>query len=131
MLPQAEYLSADTKYCAGTLLVPKGCQNPAMRRIFEQQPTSLQYVQTHRSVLRRNSVRILPLSLLLVLLLSIIQCTAAMPAVVSLCRQVKDHAHALGNTTLAVLPLRNGLRKLAPTPEYLTPIHAEFLLRYK
>ena len=50
-------------------------------------------------------------------------------AVVSLCRQVRDHAVALGSPKLAVSPLRDGLQKLAPTPEHVTPIHAEFALR--
>lgn len=47
---------------------------------------------------------------------------------VSLCRQVKEHARAIGNTHWAILPLRHGLQKLAPSPEHLTPIHAEYVL---
>lgn len=47
---------------------------------------------------------------------------------VSLCRQVRDHAVALGSPKLAVSPLKDGLQKLAPTPEHVTPIHAEFAL---
>lgn len=47
---------------------------------------------------------------------------------VALCRQVRDHAVALGSPKLAVSPLKDGLQKLAPTPEHVTPIHADFAL---
>ncbi|KAL3139708.1 hypothetical protein ABBQ38_004017 [Trebouxia sp. C0009 RCD-2024] len=45
----------------------------------------------------------------------------------SLCRQIKDHAGALGSPKLAILPLKIGLQKLAPTPEHVTPIHTDFV----
>ena len=50
-------------------------------------------------------------------------------AVVALCRQVRDHAVAVGSPKSAITPLKDGLHKLAPTPEHLTPIHADFALR--
>ncbi|KAL0040703.1 hypothetical protein WJX79_002309 [Trebouxia sp. C0005] len=45
---------------------------------------------------------------------------------VALCRQVRDHAVALRSPKLAVSPLKDGLQKLAPSPEHVTPIHADF-----
>ena len=47
-------------------------------------------------------------------------------AVVALCRLVKQHAMALGQPKAGVAPLRAALAKLCPTPEHLSPVHADF-----
>ena len=45
--------------------------------------------------------------------------------VASLCRRLKDASLALGRPKAALLPLRAALQKLCPTPEHLSPMHAD------
>lgn len=51
---------------------------------------------------------------------------APVPAVASLCRLVKEHAAKLGRPKAGVLPLREAVGKLCPSPDFLCPIHADF-----
>lgn len=46
----------------------------------------------------------------------------------SLCRRFKDLALQFHEPARAILPLKTAVHKLQPSPEYLTPLHAEFLL---
>ncbi|EFJ33217.1 hypothetical protein SELMODRAFT_439255 [Selaginella moellendorffii] len=46
----------------------------------------------------------------------------------SLCRKLREHAMNMHRPIRAVLPLQVAIRKFQPSSEYLTPIHADFLL---
>lgn len=48
-------------------------------------------------------------------------------AVNSICRRVKEQAMHLHEPMRAILPLQSAIRKLQPSSEYLTAIHADFL----
>ena len=48
--------------------------------------------------------------------------------VVSLCRALRECLQSQNQARRAVLPLRMALAKLAPSPESLTPLHAELFL---
>lgn len=45
----------------------------------------------------------------------------------SICRRVKEQAMHLHEPMRAILPLQSAIRKLQPSSEYLTAIHADFL----
>lgn len=45
----------------------------------------------------------------------------------SICRRVKEQAMYLHEPMRAILPLQSAIRKLQPSSEYLTAIHADFL----
>lgn len=44
-----------------------------------------------------------------------------------LCRTFKDNLVASGNPRAGVLPLRDALRKVQPSKEHLSPVHADFM----
>jgi hypothetical protein len=48
-------------------------------------------------------------------------------AVNNVCRRVKEQAMNLHEPMRAILPLQSAIRKLQPSSEYLTAIHADFL----
>eukprot|EP00955_Chlamydomonas_euryale_P047524 353707-Chlamydomonas_euryale.AAC.6 len=48
-------------------------------------------------------------------------------AVAHLCKRFKEQVIALGCPRLGIAPLLCGLRKLQPSKEHLTPVHADFL----
>lgn len=48
-------------------------------------------------------------------------------AVNNVCRRVKEQAMHLHEPMRAILPLQSAIRKLQPSSEYLTAIHADFL----
>lgn len=45
-----------------------------------------------------------------------------------LCRRLKEHAVQLHMPMRTILPLQTAIRKLQPSSEYLTPLHADFFL---
>lgn len=47
-------------------------------------------------------------------------------AVAKLCRTFRDQVLAIGAPRIGINPLLAALRKLQPTREHLTPVHAEF-----
>jgi hypothetical protein len=48
-------------------------------------------------------------------------------AVAQLCRRYKEQAIAAGAPRAAILPLLAALQRLQPSPEHLTPMHADVL----
>ncbi|KAK9809877.1 hypothetical protein WJX72_000853 [[Myrmecia] bisecta] len=58
---------------------------------------------------------------------STVQIRMAPDKFVSVSRKLKEHLLVLHQPRRAVLPLRTALYKLAPSSDYVTPIHAEFL----
>jgi len=49
-------------------------------------------------------------------------------AVCSLCRKFREHLVSAGLMRLGILPLLAALERLRPSPEHLTPIHADAVL---
>lgn len=45
------------------------------------------------------------------------------PAVVSLCKKLKDQALLLASPKQAIAPLMAAIQRLEASPEYITPIH--------
>lgn len=45
-----------------------------------------------------------------------------------LCRKLKEHALQLHTPMRVILPLQTAIKKLQPSPQYLTALHAEFFL---
>ncbi|CAM6121819.1 unnamed protein product [Calypogeia fissa] len=56
------------------------------------------------------------------------QIRLAIEKFIVICRRLKDQAIQIVQPTSAILPLLAAIRKLQPSTEYLTPLHADYLL---